>query len=116
MSESQDTQIIFSQYAQDPYDISDSEINNPMFTTQTKKKSTRCKGLSSSSYVITKNKTKGRKVIKIQIYEENEESERSDQPILTAVQYIVQEPRDEIMDLTEHIINKISKKLVGCNW
>lgn len=123
MPESQDTHIIFSQYAQDPYDFSDGEFNQIMQSSTAKKNerasTRRYDGVSTTSYVINKQRGKGKKLIKIKVYDLEEEASssfESDKVVLTAAKYVVQHSADEIMDLTDHILSKISRKLVGCTW
>lgn len=71
------------------------------------------------SYVLNNEKKKGLRLIQIQVLDiserqENEinTSENEDVVVLSA-QYVVSEPVDYVMEETQSLINKISKKLCG---
>lgn len=67
-----------------------------------------------SSYVITKAPKRALRMIKIEIHDLNgpQTSTNSDDSVVS-VQYIQSEVVDEIMDLSENLVNKICKKI--CN-
>lgn len=67
-----------------------------------------------SSFVKTKLERNGHRLIKIKVYDMNESPEvnnsENDGAMISA-QYVVVEPYDDIMDQTECLVSKISKKL-----
>lgn len=67
------------------------------------------KNKESLSYVISKMPQRGRRVIKIQIYEYDERLDSNCESV--RVQYSSADVCDEIMDLAETIVGKISKKI-----
>lgn len=75
-----------------------------------KEKSLKRKQKDSMSYIISKAPRKGHRLIKIQVldYDQRLNTNYSES---VRVQYTVVDPIDEIMDLTENIVNKICKKL-----
>lgn len=70
------------------------------------------------SFVLKSDKTKGRRLIKIQIIdlESQVSSESDDNNTLLSAQYVVTDDVDQIMDQTESVINNISKKLCGYSY
>lgn len=72
--------------------------------------------MRSTSYVITRAPKKATRMIKIEITDlitPLSSNEISESESVVSAQYIVSEPIDEIMDMTENLVNKICKKL--CN-
>lgn len=66
------------------------------------------------SYVKTKYEGKGHRLIRIKIYDLNESSqicENENDSASVVAQYIVTELFDDILDETERLVNKISKRL-----
>lgn len=67
-----------------------------------------------SSFVKTKMEKNGHRLIKIKVYDLNESPELSNSEndgAIVSAQYVVVEPFDDIMDQTECLVSKISKKL-----
>ncbi|XP_028167786.1 uncharacterized protein LOC114358105 [Ostrinia furnacalis] len=128
MAESQE--IIFSQYAQDPLDNFTQQYEE-MFSKmpakvkvekKNRQKPLKKNGVSSKSFVITKEQ-RGTKLIQIKILDlavdqssrtvsNGADGEEDDSTVLSA-QYVVHDPVDEIMDLTETLVKTISKRLCG---
>lgn len=72
-----------------------------------------------SSYVISREAGKGRRVVKIKIIDtefRNGESQAEEGHTLVSAQYIVKEAHDDIMDQTEALVHNISKKLCGYSF
>lgn len=69
------------------------------------------------SFVVKSAPAKGRRLIKIEIIDLEQEAAASDDdtPLLSA-QYVVTEHIDQIMDQTENLINNISKKICGYSY
>lgn len=130
MSDSQETCILCSQYAQDPNEgVTEylQELRNQAAELkkieQKKEAAKKRSGISSSSFVISKAK-KGIRMIRIQVldlenntstYSSSECSDSAENVMLSA-QYVLSDTFDEIMDLTENVIRKISKKLTSDNF
>ncbi|XP_028161954.1 uncharacterized protein LOC114353955 [Ostrinia furnacalis] len=131
----QSPDIMLSQYAQDPLEGFTQEfpelcsrLHAHAVQRQVKKPKNK-KGVSkrrlgpTKSYVITKNQ-KGKRLIKIEVIDivsdtgSASSSEITDQEdnVLISAQYVVQDSYDEIMDLTDNLVQKISKKLCGDNF
>lgn len=134
---SDSSEIIFSQYAQDPLENFTQQYQE-LFGAQPVESRTEKKGrskrdvptkkkanISSRSFVIRKDQ-KGSKLIQIKIIDLSSERsslsqiqqtdvESADSVVLSA-QYVVQEPVDEVLDLTESLVRKISKKLCGDSY
>lgn len=132
MENSQD--IMFSQYAQDPLEGFSQRfpmippVTTPMTINETKREkrhkkkrdlTQRKKRVLSKSFVISK-ESRGSKLIQIKIIDLSTpsiptaycESECDDEDRTSvSAQYVVKEPYDEILDLTNNIIKKISKRL-----
>lgn len=127
MSES--TEVCFSQYAQDPLenfdelypDLSIKHREPKERKSKPKRENAKKKNnLQPKSFVISKEPRRGIHLIKIKVIDLTMDSQQSldsdnDESILSA-QYVVKDAVDEIMDLTESVINKISKKLCGYNF
>ena len=77
-----------------------------------KKSRKRCRK-QSVSYVISNAARRGHRVIKLQIFDYDEKNDVNCESV--RVQYVVVDPIDEVMDLTENVIKKISKKLYDQN-
>lgn len=120
--------IMFSQYAQDPLDNFTQQYQD-LFKNQSikyekkrkqKRELTKKKAnVSSKSFVISK-ESRGIKLIQIKILDLQKESilsssneEDSEDNVVLSAQYVVPDPVDEINDLTEVLVRKISKKLCG---
>lgn len=78
--------------------------------TEKKETSSKRKQKDSMSYVISKAPRKGHRLIKIQVLDYNQR-QNANYSESVRVQYTVVDPIDEVMDLTESIVNKICKKL-----
>lgn len=76
------------------------------------KKTTCCNMASTSSFVIRKDQKKGHHVIKIEVYEINNQSNNNTSGSASVnVQYVVKDNYDNIMDATNCLISRIVKKL-----
>lgn len=78
------------------------------------------KACSLKSHVISKASNKGVRLIQIKIIDltnepANECSDEEDNVVISA-QYVVSDAVDEIMDMSESVIRKISKKLCNDNF
>lgn len=77
---------------------------------------------SSTSFVINNDTRKGIKLIQIKVLDLIKEptmsskTESEDDNMVFNAQYVVRELHDEIMDLTESVVRKISKKLCNDNF
>lgn len=136
MGDSEDIQIDFSQYAQDPYQLpiefDDSDlykkvrntICNPKPKKRDNNKTTKVNNkiikrnlARPPCFVINNEAAQGSKLIKIQIIDirdgvpnQNGEGEEN---VLLSAQYVASDGYDEIIECTEGVVNKISKKLTG---
>ncbi|XP_028177330.1 uncharacterized protein LOC114365073 [Ostrinia furnacalis] len=131
----QSPDIMLSQYAQDPlegftqeFPELSSRLHAHACLQRKVKKPKHQKGVSkrrlgpTKSYVIRKNQ-KGKRLIKIEIVDLSEmgsasssEIEDQEDNVLLSAQYMIQDSYDEIMDLTDNLVQKISKKLCGDNF
>lgn len=130
MEGTQDT-FLFSQYAQDPLEefLLEEEEESALVKKlksgiQKKNKERRSKrNLSNkvfkrsghdrlSSFIINNKAEKGTRLLKIQIFDLNKDSDDEDNVVLSA-QYLVDDNYDEVIDHAESVIHKISKKLSG---
>lgn len=69
------------------------------------------------SYVINNEKKKGLRLIQVQVLDISEQEPASDnQNVMLSAQYVVTEPVDYVMEETQSLINKISKKLCGDSY
>lgn len=129
--------IVFSQYAQDWSEVfreaeeveeEESELVKKIKLAQGKPKTKKAKGKVINkivkrslrghppTFVINNESTKGSRLIKIQIIdisETKQENEESNENIILNAQYVASDGYDEIIESTESVINKISKKLCG---
>lgn len=112
---------LFSQYAQDPllgFDEQYPEIANSHRERQSKKKRELVnKKNKSRSYISSKQSNKtGMKLIQIKIIDLTKQIENDDNIILNT-QYVVTDVMDDILDHTESVVRKISKKICdqACN-
>lgn len=70
--------------------------------------------MALSSYVITKAPRRALRMIKIEIIDiTGPQTCTNSEDSVVSVQYVVSEPVDEIMDMSENLVSKICKKL--CN-
>lgn len=141
MQDSDDTTIMLSQFTYDPWegltqacqdvdqDLTGDEPQIPREKrirrkAEPTKKTTRRN--SAKSYVINKERTKGIRLIQIKVCDltsepscsmvrESDVSSDNNNLVLSA-QYVVTDPVDEIMDMTETVIRKICKKLCSDNF
>lgn len=131
MGDSEDIHIDFSQYAQDPFqlpqefDNSDlykkikKTIDNPKVKKRTAKVNNKIIKRSQGHppcFVINNEAGKGSKLIRIQIIDIKDgvpDLNEQDEKVLLSAQYVANDGYDEIIDCTEGVINKISKKLCG---
>lgn len=131
------TPIIFSQYAQDWSEVfkdaeeeveEESDLLKKIKTARGKPKTKKTKERVLNkvikrslrghppSFVINNEASKGNRLIKIQILDISEtmpENDESNENIILNAQYVANDGYDEIIESTESVINKISKKLCG---
>lgn len=126
--------IVLSQYAQDPLenftqqceDLFGMQLTKTKTGKKRKRESVKKNGVSSKSFVIRKEQ-KGSKLIQIKIFEmmrdattrvttQDSDVEGEADNLVLSAQYVAQDPVDEIIDLTETLVRKISKKLCGDHY
>lgn len=104
-----------SQYAQDPLEGFSQRYPELSTTNQHKEKYSKNKRVKSKhqkSYIISKNQKKGHRLIQIKVIDISSDSvEKDEDKLLLSAQYIAKDEPDEIMDDTQNIIKKISKKV-----
>lgn len=106
----------FLQCAQDPlagFDEAYPEIayNQRCVERQVKKKRDSAKKkILNRSHIISKKSKRGQKIIQIKIIDISN-PEDSDDNIIVNTQYVVSEVVDDILDHTEAVVRKISKKI-----
>lgn len=145
MQNADDSPIMLSQYAFDPWEgltqacqelVDGNQNESHTQVSQTLRESKRSKRKvervkkrahsSAGSYVFSRDRTNGKRLIQIKVCDllseracsslrEPNEGEDKETLVLSA-QYVVQEPVDEIMDFTETLIRKISKRLCGDSY
>ncbi|KAL0803188.1 hypothetical protein ABMA28_006979 [Loxostege sticticalis] len=116
---------VFPQYAQDPLEnftqqYKDLFGSQPTEVKQKKKRrvvSRRNKNVAQKSFVMC-NEKKGIKLIQVRVLDLTCESDpvkgkTDSEGVLFSAQYVVHNSVDEIMDMTECVVKKISKKLCG---
>lgn len=131
MGDTEDIQIDLSQYTQDPFQLpqefDDSDlykkvknaIGNPKAKKRTPKVNNKIikRNLGyPSCFVINNEVGEGSKLIRIQIIDIKDgvpDQNDQDEKVLLSAQYVANDTYDEIIDSTEGVINKISKKLCG---
>ncbi|KAL0883314.1 hypothetical protein ABMA27_016725 [Loxostege sticticalis] len=120
--------IMFSQYAQDPLEnftqqyqelLKNQPIKLEKKRRQKRELTKKKMNVSSKSFVISK-EHHGIKLIQIKILDLQKEpivlspdEEDIEDNVVLSAQYVVQDSVDEITDLTEVLVRKISKKLCG---
>lgn len=118
--------IVFSQYAQDPYEEfnemlrCDRENANRMAKekkTRPRRKDTVNKPNSTQSFVMSRHQRRGIKLIKISVMDLcnnslGSDSDNETENVIISAQYIVKEVVDPIVDETESLVRKISKSLI----
>lgn len=129
------TPIMFSQYAQDPLEGFDEQleqettlsrrivdaITNPIPKKRKGKVTNRIVKRSSTgrppSFVINNDACKGNKLVRIQIIDIScsvpDTSKEDDDNVLLSAQYVASDGYDEVIENAEGLINKISKKICG---
>jgi hypothetical protein len=132
MTDSEDIQIVFSQYAQDPFELpqkfDDSDLYKKVKNTIDSQKTKQRKGNTSNKivkksigrppcFVINNKAGKGSRLIKIQIIDikdgVTDQNDDQNEKVLLNAQYVANDGYDDIIDSTEEVINKISKKMCG---
>lgn len=127
--------IMFSQYAQDPFRTASAfeqacpELCRPARKERQpkpvpKRKNSKCKKsrLRGASYVINNEIQKGIRLIKIKVIDICDKSpvksntESEEENIVLSAQYVVKDVLDDIMDDTETVIRKICKKISDNNF
>lgn len=117
-----------SQCAQDPlfgfseefpeFSRARQNLNNEQKEKRTKRKREShhsMKPTLNHSFVQTKDRRKGYRVIQIKVLDLDGDQDQAEESVVISAQYVVRDCIDEIMDQTESIINKISKKLCSDN-
>lgn len=90
--------------------------------TRTRREPQKRKQSTCQSFVINNEKKKGIRLIQIKVLDISDHqtaASDSEEVIVLNAQYVVSEPTDNIMDETQTLINKISKKLCddnSCNY
>ncbi|XP_050561675.1 uncharacterized protein LOC118281312 [Spodoptera frugiperda] len=128
--------VMFSQYAQDPYEEFNEMIRCERAPLRTrlgcsqapkeKKNTSRRKDKSkhhnsTQSFVMSRHHRRGSKLIKISVIElcndspDSDSDSNSDNVIIQA-QYVVKDAVDFIMDETESLVKKISKSLIDSDF
>lgn len=131
MEDTEDIHIPFSQYAQEfelPQEFDDSDLYKKIKSAIENPKPKKRKALNiknkiikrnvghTPSFVINNEAGKGNKLVKIQIIDIRDgvpDTNDQDEKVLLSAQYVANDGYDEIVDCTEGVINKISKKLCG---
>lgn len=67
----------------------------------------------TTSFVIRKSPRKGHRLVKIEVIDLNRSSDS--ECVILKAQYVVMDPVDEIIDLTENLVRKISKTMCDSN-
>lgn len=130
------SEIVFSQYAQDPLENFTQQCEELFGKQPTKLKidkrngkqkrePSKKNGVSLKSFVISKEQ-RGSRLIQIKILDlAADQAARTtaqgadgddDESVVLSAQYVVQDSVDEIMDLTETLVRKISKRLCGDSY
>ncbi|KAG7294968.1 hypothetical protein JYU34_006886 [Plutella xylostella] len=74
------------------------------------------KEMMTSSFVKCNTMRKGNRVIKIEVYDLNECQDTTSESAVVSCQWVCEDPMDEILDLTENLIKKITKKMCDNNF
>lgn len=123
------SQDIFTQYAQDPLENFTQQYKDLFGSQSTEVKQKRKKRVVSrqpkkvplKSFVVSKEQ-RGIKLIQIKVLElttdydagkTSSETAAKNENVVLSAQYVVRDSMDEIMDMTECVIKKISKHLSG---
>lgn len=92
--------------------------NNQVAATLKKTKKRKLSSDSSSSYIIRRNGSRGRYLIKLNVFDVKDKDCENVRDVINdnnnacvSVQYVVRENYDEVMDITETLIKKISNNL-----
>ncbi|XP_063826040.1 uncharacterized protein LOC135077821 [Ostrinia nubilalis] len=132
-----DCEIVFNQYAQDPFGAASAfrpvcpELYQPSPAVpvpvprerQPRRRSHRCKKsrLRRASYVINNEHQRGTRLIKIKVIDisgelpDTSNIECDEENVVLSAQYVVKDDLDDIMDDTETVIKKICKKISDNN-
>lgn len=139
MQNSDDSSIMLSQFAYDPWEGLTQRCNEIMDKNQTsepqaprekrvrrKPEPVRKAQKLTESYVISRERIRGIRLIKISVCDLRSEPPASfvqesggtvdEDSVVLSAQYVVTDSVDEIMDLTETVIRKITKKLCSDNF
>lgn len=124
-----DTEIVFSQYAQDPYEgfsemLRTEPEHSKRVTKDKKSKQQRREKLKkqpTKSFVMKRIQQRGLKLIKISVVDlcnnlQTSDSESDNENVIINVQYIVKDSIDSVMDETESLVKKISKSLIDSDF
>lgn len=122
--------IVFSQYAQDPYEEfnemircereTNSQVPKEKKSTPRRREKSK-KHNSTQSFVMSRHHRRGSKLIKISVIDlcnnspDSDSDSNSDNVIIQA-QYVVKDAVDFIMDETESLVKKISKSLIDSDF
>lgn len=119
-----DSEIVFSQYAQDPYEgfselcRSEPELCKPKEKKpKQRRRETLKKQNATKSFVVSRLQRRGLKLIKISVIDlcnnnQTSDSESENENVVISAQYIVRDAMDSVMDETESLVRKISKSLI----
>lgn len=110
----EDPDLSLLQCAQDPLegfseDYPELSSRNRHKKSKSKRETAKPRKLHEKSYVIHSNKKKGRRLIQIKVFDLL--SDDSEESLVLNTQYVVRDMMDDVMDDTESVIRKISKKL-----
>lgn len=126
-----DSEIVFSQYAQDPYErLPEMIYNEPPHCSQLTKEKSRSKRQRrekpshkkqpTKSFVMSKLHRRGIKLIKISVIDlcnnNTSDSDSDSENVIINAQYIVKDAIDSVMDDTESLVKKISKSLIDSDF
>lgn len=143
MQNSEDANIMLSQFTYDPWDgltqacdeIVDKNQGGDCHTPREKRAKRKTDNIknkarsTAKSYVMHRQRTKGLRLIQIKVFDianeptgsfrsvtrESDVYGNEEDNMMLSAQYVVSEAVDEIMDMTETVIRKISKKLCSDN-
>lgn len=125
-----DSEIVFSQYAQDPYEGFSELCRTEPEQCKTKEKKQKLRRRETSkkqnatkSFVVSRLQRRGLKLIKIAVIDlcnnngsQTSDSDSENENVVISAQYIVRDAMDSVMDETESLVKKISKSLIDSDF
>lgn len=126
-----ESEVVFSQYAQDPYggfsEMLRCEPEHSKQVTKDKKSKHRCrdklkKQKPTKSFVMSRLQRRGIKLIKISVVDlcnnnpQASDTDSDSENVIIDAQYIVKDAIDSVMDETESLVKKISKSLIDSDF